>query len=431
MRPKLARLLNITANELESMLMPEPPPTQLVASPRFSGVNAQAADDVRLVIGSVSVGIDATRQATTAPSVESDRFGLSYAASVRATVDAVADLGRMDVERRRFLANAMFTVAASVAPSRDWLIAALDESTQARGTVSSSQVEAIRQTFGVFNELDVSKGGGHARAPLASYLEHVVVPLLRTNDPDTATGQLLYTAASEQLYLLGWMAFDNAEQVMAQGYLVRALGLAQAAKDVELGAHVLAGLSDQATLMGHPDHGAQLARTGVAGLERGNSPACLARLRVLQARAEAAMGDATAATHSVHLSARAWEAIQPENEPEWARFIDAAYLNGEYAHTFRNLNRSTETTMFAQRSADDAAKSNRPRREVLANVALARAALVDHDLATATAAATRAATLADTVQSSRSAAAVGDLKVRLRPHLASSNVRTFFEQVEG
>ena len=367
---------------------------------------------------------------TPSHSVESDRFGLSYTASVRATVDAVADLGRMDVERRRFLANAMFAVAASVAPSRDWLVATLEMSTQAQGNVSDSQVEAIRQTFAVFNELDVSKGGGHARAPLASYLVQVVVPLLRTNDPDTPTGQLLYTAASEQLYLLGWMAFDNAEQAMAQGYLVQALGLAKAAKNIELGAHVLAGLSDQATLLGHPDQGAQLARTGAAGLERGHSPACLARLQALQARAKAAMGDAAAATRSIHLSERAWEAIEPESEPEWARFIDSAYLNGEYAHTFRNLNLSAETAMFAQRSVDDAAKLDRPRRGVLANAALARAALVDHDLAIATTAATRAATLADTVQSSRSEAAVGDLKMRLRPHLASSNVREFFERVE-
>lgn len=154
---------------------------------------------------------------------------------------------------------------------------------------------------------------------------------------------------------------------MAQGYLVQALGMAKAANNIELGAHVLAGLSDQATFLGHPDHGAQLARTGVAGLERGHSPACLARLRVLQARAEAAMGDTAAATGSIRLSEKAWESVQPDNEPEWARFIDATYLNGEYAHTFRNLARSAETAKFARVSADNAAESNRPRRAVLAN----------------------------------------------------------------
>jgi transcriptional regulator with XRE-family HTH domain len=427
MRPRLSQLLNIGASELESMLAPEPP-AQLMITPsnREASLATEREPSVNLptVVGVASLG-------GVAPSAESDRFRLSYASSVRATVDAVADLGRMDVERRQFLASAVFSVAASVAPSRDWLVATLEESNPGTGRVSDAQVEAIRQASAVFNQLDVSRGGGHARVPLANYLKHVVVPLLQTNDPETATGRLLYTAASEQLYLLGWMAFDNAEQVMAQGYLVHALGLAKAAKNIELGAHVLAGLSDQATLMGYPDHGVQLARTGVAGLERGNSPACLARLRVLQARAQAAMGDTVAATRSVHLSEQAWEAIQPENEPEWARFIDAAYLNGEYAHTFRNLGRSAKTAMFAQRSADEAAMSNRARRGVLANAALARAALYDHDLGAATAAATKAATLASTVQSSRSSAAVSDLRTRLQPHLASSNVRAFFEQIDG
>ncbi len=434
-RPKLARLLNVTLVELEGLLAPEPTTVQMVApSPQPSSAstsNVAAGDNGQAVAVRPPSVVDSMPLVTGAMFNEARGFGLSYSRSVAATVDAVADLGRTDVERRQFLQNAVFSVAASAVPSRDWLVSTLDESAQIRGKVSDGQVEAIRQTFGVFNELDVSRGGGHARAPLASYLEHVVVPLLRTNDPDTATGQLLFTAASEQLYLLGWMAFDNAEQVMAQGYLVQALRLAEAARNIELGAHVLAGLSDQAILLGHPDHGAQLARTGVAGLERGSSAACLARLRVLRARAEAAMGDATAAVKNVGLAEQAWESIEVANEPEWARFIDAAYLNGEIAHAFRNLGRAEETTTFAQRSADDAARSNRARRGVLANAALARAALVEHDLTAAAAAATRAASLANTVQSSRSMAAVEDLRGRLLPHLSSVRVREFFEGMES
>lgn len=102
------------------------------------------------------------------------------------------------------------------------------------------------------------RGGGHARAQLAAYLRQVVVPLLQTNDPESDSGRALYAAASEQPYLLGWMAFDNGE-------------------------HVLAGLSDQATLNGHPEQSVQWARTGIAGLQRGrpnglsSGPACSAR----------------------------------------------------------------------------------------------------------------------------------------------------------
>lgn len=422
-RPKLASLLKISGHKLEELLLEGQEasrPDTSDSPPEKAEVVAWTAPVRAPVVSSVTAAREVTAKAA--------QFGLVYAASIPATVEAVAELGRTDMERRHFLTGALFSVAASIAPSRDWLVATLDEATQPRGKVSSAQVDAIRKTFGVFQELDVMRGGGHARTQLAAYLEQVVVPLLRSNDPETDSGRELYAAASEQLYLLGWMAFDNGEHAMAQRYLIQSLRLAEAAKNVELGAHVLAGLSDQATLTGHPDHGVQLARTGVAGLSRGHSPACLADLKALQARAEAAMGDAQAAARSVHQSQHAFEQADPDNEPEWARFIDAAYLNGEYAHTFRDLERPVEAATFAKLSADDAARQQRARRGSLANAAMARAALTDHDLATATASAMTAVKLAATVQSSRSTGAVHDLRERFEAHRNSPHVQDFFEQ---
>jgi hypothetical protein len=356
-----------------------------------------------------------------------DDLGLGYPASLPATVNAIAELGRQDMQRRHFLGGAMFAVAASIAPSRDWLIATLEQSGPARGKVTNEQVDAIRRTFGVFQELDVMRGGGHARTQLAGYLTAHVVPLLRANDPETPAGAALFEAAAEQLYLLGWMAYDNGEHALAQRYLLQALRLAQAADSPDLGAHVLAGLSDQATLTGHPDHGVQLARAGRAGLRRGHSAACLADLYALQARAEAAMGDQAAAARSVHLSERAFDAVDPDHEPEWARFIDRAYLNGEYAHTFRDLRRPDEATRFAALSAAAAAHQHRARRGALARAALARAALDAHDLDAAASAGLAAAKLAATVKSARSVQAVTDLRQRLRNHQGSAAVREFLD----
>lgn len=361
------------------------------------------------------------------PRSELANLGLEYARSLPATVETVAKLGRSDMERRRFLTGAAFAVAASIAPSRDWLVATLDEAASARGRVSSAQVEAIHKMFGTFQQLDVMRGGGHARRQLAAYLESRVVPLLHSNDPETDNGRALYEAAAEQLYLLGWMAFDNGEHPIAQRYLIQSLRLAEAAKNPELGAHVLAGLSDQATLTGHPEQGVQLARAGCAGLRRGNSPACLADLRALQARAEAAMGNSKAAATSVHQSEEAFENVDHDEEPEWARFIDVAYLNGEYAHTFRDLQRPAEAAHFASISAADAARQGRARRGSLANAAMSRAALDERDLEAAAMAARKTAELAATVDSSRSFEAVQDLRQRLDGHRSSAAVREFFD----
>ncbi|MEV6448489.1 helix-turn-helix transcriptional regulator [Amycolatopsis sp. NPDC051716] len=413
-RSKVANLLKVSREQLEEMLAEGVP-----ISGELVGVTSPAA------IGR-PVALSSANELT----VRAAQFGLVYAASLPATVEVVAELGRHDMERRQFLTGAMFSVAASIAPSRDWLVATLEETTQMQGKVGSPQIETIRKTFGIFQELDVMRGGGHARTQLTAYLKQVVIPLLQANDPETAQGSELYSAASEQLYLLGWMAFDNGEHPIAQRYLIQSLRLAEAAKNVELGAHVLAGLSDQATLTGNPDHGVQLARTGVAGLSRGRSHACLADLRALQARAEAAMGDAAAASKSVHLSQQAFEQVIPDDEQEWARFIDVAYLNGEYAHAFRDLERPTEAAMFAGVSADDAARQGRARRGSLAKAAMARAALTDHDLDKATAAALEATHLAVTVKSSRSTEAVTDLRTRLGAHRGSPVVQKFFDETD-
>lgn len=171
----------------------------------------------------------------------------------------------------------------------------------------------------------------------------------------------------------------------------------------------------------------QLAKAGRAGLSQGHSPACLADLRALQARAEAVMGQSEDAARNVHLSEKAFESVDHDNEPEWARFIDAAYLNGEYAHTFRDLRRPREASAFAQLSIADAQRQNRARRGSLAQAAAARAALEEHDLEAAAAAATAAATLGATVQSSRSVDAVTDLRTRLGEHDESPAVREFME----
>jgi hypothetical protein len=119
--------------------------------------------------------------------------------------------------------------------------------------------------------------------------------------------------------------------------------------------------------------------------------------------------------------------INMDEEPEWARFIDLAYLNGEYAHAFRDLGRPADSVPFASRSANEAARQHRARRGSLAHATLARAALLDHDLEAAASAAITTVQLAATVRSSRSTEAVHDLRTRLRDHDQSPAVADFFE----
>lgn len=357
--------------------------------------------------------------------------GLAYQSSLGATVALVADLGRNDVHRRDFLRTAPFVAAAAVAPSRDWLLATLDAAQRRPGgRIGHKQVAAIREAFAVYQEADVMRGGGHARRALAQYVTGHVLPLVREINPDTETGASLFAAASEQTYLLGWMAFDDGRQALAQRYLVQSLRLAEASGDAKLGSHVLAGMSDQARMLGHPQEALHLATAGRHGLSRAYSPACAADLWALQARAHGALGESREAAHAIAESEAAFERIERDNEPEWARFIDPAYLAGEWANAFGDIARPIESTRFARRSAAEARNQKRARRGALSQAALARAALTSGhiDLDAAVLNANRALDLAVTVKSSRCTAAISDLRSRIQPFHTVIVARDFDER---
>lgn len=365
------------------------------------------------------------------PATDEHEVGLLYSESIAATVIAVAELGRYDLRRRGFLRHGTFLAVAAIAPSRDWLIAVLDATERRAGSrIGTHQVSVIRQAFADFQEADVMRGGGYARQALTEYVTGWVLPMLQDIDPASDAGAALFAAASEQTYLLGWMAFDDGHQALAQRYLIQALRLAQESGDPALGAHVLAGMSDQARMLGYPREALQLATTGRHGLVRASSPACAADLWALQARAHAALGDAKAAAHAVVESERVFERVDAGAEPEWARFIDDAYLPGEWANTFGDLARPAESTKFARRSISAAARQNRARRGALSQAALARAALVRRDLEAALGAAHRAVDLSTTVESSRCLAAVRDLRSRISLYRTVTAAREFDDRAQ-
>jgi hypothetical protein len=97
-------------------------------------------------------------------------------------------------------------------------------------------------------------------------------------------------------------------------------------------------MSDQANLLGHPHEALMLARAGRRGITLNDSPACLADLHILESRALAVLGDSRGASTAVAKAEDTSQHVVPENEPEWARFIDIPYIFGEAAQSFRDLN---------------------------------------------------------------------------------------------
>ncbi|MFZ4301650.1 transcriptional regulator [Streptomyces cinereoruber] len=339
---------------------------------------------------------------------------LAYSSSFEETVESVTELGRADMDRRKFLAATPFVAAAGVGPSRDWLLNTLDQGPEPGPRVRLEDVTSVRNMFGAFQEIDVMQGGGSGRLVLTEYMNSHVYPLLRRTYSESVR-RALCSAAAEQTYLLGWMAFDNGEHGTAQRYLIQALRLAEESQDVRLGAHVLAGMADQATLLGNPKEGRRLAQAGRQGLKEGESSACLADLWALEARALAVLGDEQAAARAVIESERAFARVDRDREAEWAKFIDGAYLHGEHANAFRDLGRPDQGAEHARQSIEYARAQNRARRGAMSHAALAVSHLQRSDLEAAHSAGVRTLELARRVKSSRCVEAVRDVQRRMVP----------------
>ncbi|MFH8993247.1 transcriptional regulator [Streptomyces sp. NPDC017940] len=352
---------------------------------------------------------------------------LVYDRSFPATVEAVADLGRADVERRKFMAAAPFAAVAAVGPSRNWLLNTLDQEPAIASRVRLEDVSAVRNMFGEFQKMDVLQGGGSGRLILAEYMNQHVFPLLRRTNTE-AVRRALCEAAAEQTYLLGWMAYDSGEHGTAQRYLIQSLRLAEESRNAALGAHVLAGMADQSTLLGNPEEGRRLAQAGRAGLGKRTSPACLADLWALEARALSKLGDKAEATHAVVQSEAASERIRPEEEQEWAAFIDPAYLHGEHANTFRDLGNAETAEQHARRSIEHARAQKRARRGAMSQAALAASYLQRKDLDAAYSAGIRTLKLSKQVKSTRCIEAVQDLQRRMKPFGKDRRVADFNER---
>ncbi len=348
---------------------------------------------------------------------------LLYSPDPDATLETLSDLGTA-YTAGEFAAP--FILAALAAPSRDWLLASFEEVSSERGprAIGMHQVAGIRDMFALFQEMDVMRGGGHARTALVNYMNTTVIPLIRSqHQPDVQAA--LYDAAAEQAYLIGWMAYDDGEHGLAQRYLIQALRLSQAAGNRVLGAHVLAGMSDQANLLGHTHEAVALARAGLHGISPDDSAACYADLSILEARALAHLSDAKGTVKAVTRGESSFEKINTANEPEWARFIDRAYFYGEAAYCFRDLDQPDEIDRFAGLSIQECRDQRRARRGSLSQAAVAAAYVQRNEIEAAARHATTVVRLTTTVNSSRSLQAVSDLQRTLKPYGSVPEVQDF------
>ena len=345
------------------------------------------------------------------------------------TIATSTALWRADVQRRRFLANAVFTSAALPASALRWLTSPPADAPAASGLrqVGRADIDAIRDLTHSFREMDNRLGGGKLRTTIVSYLDDHVARLLTTGSYQQETGRLLAAACGELSQLAGWVAYDSDEHGLAQRYLTQALAYARHAGDAGLAAEILAAQAHQALYLARPDEAIDLARAAQAAAVRHGSATLLTECLVMEAHGHAARDDAHACGVALAQAERTFDRAAREDDPAWLAYFDEAYLAARMAQCFRDLGEAGHSARYARRSLDMDGRYVRGRAFNLSLLATAHAAQGEPEQACVVG--RQALDLTVRLTSARSVRYVRDLVRRLRPRAGVPAVRDFTAEV--
>ncbi|MEU9718577.1 hypothetical protein [Streptomyces sp. NPDC047976] len=207
------------------------------------------------------------------------------------TVRELVDLGRadMDPSRRRVIAAGVFSAALSIPLFPTLARADGVRPGKATTKVGQAQVDAVAamtdRIAGILDEL----GAGHARPMAAAFLVNTVGPWLKAEAAAPVRRSLL-AAASDLVYLTGWMAMYERQHRLGQDYYVSALKLAGEAEEHVTYCRTLRGMSLQASNLGYGRRALELADSAAEAAPSAG-PRLVAFLRGQQAHGAAMVGD--------------------------------------------------------------------------------------------------------------------------------------------
>ncbi|WP_240687265.1 hypothetical protein [Amycolatopsis suaedae] len=294
--------------------------------------------------------------------------------------------------------------------------------------IAEVDVHAVRDAAAMFGSFDYRYGGGRPKPLVARYLETDVLPLIPHVSPHTSVGREYFREVAAMTRLAGWTAYDVGQHWLAQRYLFQAFRLARAAGDRPLCGRILAGMSHQANFLGHYDRAVNLARAAAAGARGYATPTTMALFHAMEARGLASQGKA-AETFAALAAAERWmEQSVPENDPEWIRYFDRAELHAEFAHCYRDLNRSEEAAEHAAASIA-ASEGLYVRSLSFCRTVLATARLQAGELDEALSVARGVVDTAAQLRSFRVISYLNDFCTRLQPLGEEVSIRDFTEYV--
>ncbi|MFF8810835.1 hypothetical protein [Streptomyces pactum] len=208
-------------------------------------------------------------------------------------VTRLLELGEADMHptRRSMLNAGLYSAALAVPAFRDLLPDGAPRREEPRSPVriGAGDVATVRTTTDRIADLLDELGGGVARPMAAAFLVNTVGPYLRASATDEVRQDML-SAASDLVYLTGWMAMYEREHGLGQRYYLKALGLAAEANDKVTYCRTLRGMSLQAAHLRYGRKALELADSAAEAAPAAG-PRLLAFLRGQQAHAASLVGD--------------------------------------------------------------------------------------------------------------------------------------------
>ncbi|MGC4947903.1 tetratricopeptide repeat protein [Streptomyces sp. DT224] len=341
------------------------------------------------------------------------------------TVEGLIDLGRQDMDpsRRSVLGAGLFSVALTIPGWPDVVGRAEAVQSGRARRIGMNEVDMVIAMTERVSELDDQFGGRHARPMAASFMVNTVAPYVRADAPDNVRKAML-SAASDLLYLTGYMAVDEGLHGLAQHYYVKALELAGTAEDHLTYCTTLRGMSVQAIDLRHGGKAMELADAAAAASPKAG-PRMLAFLAGQQAHAAAQTGDRNRALRYIREAETAMD--RAESRGKAFGSYDPASLNYHISQVRYELG-DVSGAIEAMQQSDKVRYSVYRRARVRHRAMLAERQLEVGHLEAACNTWHQALDDYPMVQSGRADDRVRTMFGLLRPHLKNATARDLYDR---
>jgi hypothetical protein len=264
------------------------------------------------------------------------RFGLELGPDA---LDMLAAIGEADIQRRRFLTTAAYSVVAAALPLGADQAVEWAQRARTGHRAGQAEIDAVRDMTRMLVSIDERHGGQHGRSAVVHYLTTDVTRLCRATFRTTDQQAGMLSTAAAVAYLCGWKSYDAGEHGLAQRYYLQAYQLTREADDDLHSAFILRILAHNGMDIRRPEHTLDLADTALNRVRGKVDPATEALFSITRARALANARRGPEAVsqlrHAQDLALRGDETSLPHFAALWGSA--RACVSSHTAKTFRAL----------------------------------------------------------------------------------------------